>query len=503
MTTASSDPHSALRKSIYAIFIAVGIGAVVGRILAVDAVDRRALADTVLKQKLADKKAEIEKSGLSPAKADEAIAAAKSRMAVERGLWRPFLSANDRSRWCTVRALVEPAMRVDGAPYSIDKVIQEPGWDTIDMIKRGEHLYSSKPPLLPTLIAAEYWIIFHTTGMTLGSHPYEVGRFMLITINGLCLLLFFIYVARLIERLGTTDWGRIFVAATCVFGTFLTTFAVVLTNHLVAAACAVVLLDILVRIWLDGDRRAWSFVVAGFASAMLTANELPAAAFSVAASVVLLFVAPRKTFLAYLPAALLVVAGFFGTNWIAVQSLNPAYAHRGSDDNWYDYSYKRGDRTIDSYWRNPQGIDRGEPSVGRYALHVLVGSHGIFSLTPIWWFALIGGGMWLFRESDRRLRMLSAMVLLISIVCVTFYILRPTIDRNYGGMASAFRWVFWLAPLWLTLMLPAADAMSKRRWMRWLAAILLAASALSASYPTWNPWTAPWIVNASNHFGSM
>ena len=31
-------------------------------------------------------------------------------------LQRPFLSANDRSRWCTVRALVEDDMRVEGAP---------------------------------------------------------------------------------------------------------------------------------------------------------------------------------------------------------------------------------------------------------------------------------------------------------------------------------------------------------------------------------------------------
>ena len=45
-------------------------------------------------------------------------------------------------------------------------------------------------------------------------------------------------------------------------------------------------------------------------------------------------------------------------------------------------------------------------------------------------------------------------------------------DRNYGGMTSGFRWVFWLAPLWLVVMLPAADVMAARRWTarrwRWL-----------------------------------
>ena len=46
-------------------------------------------------------------------------------------------------------------------PYSINKVLAEPGWDTIDMVKHSlpshgtggqEFLYSSKPPLLPTLM---------------------------------------------------------------------------------------------------------------------------------------------------------------------------------------------------------------------------------------------------------------------------------------------------------------------------------------------------------------
>ena len=100
---------------------------------------------------------------------------------------------------------------------------------------------------------------------------------MLVTINGGCLPAhLFVFTARLIERLGTSDWGRVFVMAGCVFGTFLTTFAVTITNHLPAAACTAVLLDALIRIWFDGDRRTWTFVIAGFFSAMLAANEIPA-----------------------------------------------------------------------------------------------------------------------------------------------------------------------------------------------------------------------------------
>ena len=294
------------------------------------------------------------------------------------GLWRPFLSANDRSRWCTVRALVEPDMRVPGAPYAIDKVIDRktsPGWDTIDMVRRNGHFYSSKPPLLSTLMAAEYWVIYHATGKSLGTHPYEIGRFMLITINGACLLLLFIFTARLVERLGTTDWGRILVMASCVFGTFLTTFAITITNHLPAAACTAVLLDALVRIWLDGDRRTWTFIVAGFFSAMLAANEVPAAALSAAVSVVVLWLAPRKTLIAYLPAALLVTAAFFGTNWIAVQSLKPAQMHRSEGDNWYDYRWFVLEKSPGDRSRREVGRRLFVPRAGRAPRHLFAHAH--------------------------------------------------------------------------------------------------------------------------------
>jgi len=489
------DPNAALRGSIYSILICIGLGAMIGRILAVDSVDFRRVADAKFKKDLDGKRADFQRQRLTGLQIDYALRQEETELAVRAGLWRPFLSANDRSRWCTVRALVEPDLRVPGAPYAIDKVIDRkanPGWDTIDMVRHNDHFYSSKPPLLSTLMAAEYWLIYNVTGESLGTHPYEIGRFMMITINGACLLLIFVFTARLVERLGMTDWGRIFVMAGCVFGTFLTTFSITITNHLPAAACAAVLLESLIRIWLDGDRRTWTFVVAGFFSAMLAANEVPAAAFSAAASAIILWLAPRKTLIAYLPPAMLVTAACFATNWIAVESLKPAQMHRSEGDNWYDYT--------NSYWRNRQGIDQGEKTASVYSFHVLAGHHGIVSLTPIWLLSLLGGGLWLFR-GERRLRWCTLLALGVTLVCLVFYVAWPGVDRNYGGNASAFRWVFWMAPIWFMLMLPAADLLSHRRWSRSLALILLAFSVLSAAYPTWNPWSPPWIMNCLGYLG--
>jgi len=217
----------------------------------------------------------------------------------------------------------------------------------------------------------------------------------------------------------------------------------------------------------------------------------------------LLFKAPKQTFLAYVPAAIVVVAGFFGTNWIAHQSLKPAYMHRSKDnkdDNWYDYSYTRNGKEYESYWKDPAGIDKGEESPLAYAVHVLIGHHGIFSLTPIWLLSLAGAALWLCK-GDRPLRELALLITVVSLVCLAFYLSRGPFFRNYGGMTSGLRWMFWFAPMWLLLMLPAADAMASRRWTRGIALVALIASVFSAAYPIWNPWVHPWLMNYMHYLG--
>src|SRR5690606_20044704 len=117
------------------------------------------------------------------------------------------------------------------------------------------HLYSSKPPLLATLLAGKYWIIHWFTGATLGDHPYVICRAMLITTNILPLVLMFVVLASLVERLGITDWGRIFVMSAATLGTFLNTFAIVLNNHIPAAVSAAIAIYAFVKITYDADER--------------------------------------------------------------------------------------------------------------------------------------------------------------------------------------------------------------------------------------------------------
>jgi hypothetical protein len=487
-------PRGRLRRSVSLLFAALAAGAVLGRIGSVASVDKLALE----KRLVADAVAAVTAAGLP---ADPA--AIRARIETEKRLLRPFLSANDRSRWLTVRSLVERGT------FAIEDLVVEPGWDTIDAVVHADasgtnHLYSSKPPLLAVLAAGPYWLLRVATGWTLGDHPFEIGRLLMVVYGLVPLLIMIGYTFRLIDATGTTDWGRLWSAALVCGGTLLTTFAVVFTNHVPAAACTAASAWYLRRIRCDGVRSWATFAAAGGAAALAAAFELPALAWCAAVLALLAAVDARRTIVAALPAAALVAAAAIGTNWLAHGTPVPAYAHRAADDNWYDYVFTLPNgKVLTSYWRNPQGVDRGAASPAMYAWHVLVGHHGIVSLTPAWLLVIPGLMAWSARgrRTDSGERMIAVAIATVSVVVLAFYLTRPQADRNYGGVASGFRWVFWLAPLWVTAAVPAVDRLAGHRVGRGIALVLLALSAVSVAYPTWNPWTPPWIWQWLTHAG--
>jgi hypothetical protein len=155
-------------------------------------------------------------------------------------------------------------------------------------------------------------------------------------------------------------------------------------------------------------------------------------------------------------------------------------------DDWYEYP--------GTYWKDGQrrGVDRGEPSKRVYLLHLTVGHHGLFSLTPIW---LLMPAGWIIgiRRGPPALRRYHGAILLASAVCFLFYLNRPLIDRNYGGVSVCFRWLLWFAPLWLVTVTPAIDRLAVGRWKRGLLLVLLASSVFSVSTSLQSPWQSPWL----------
>jgi hypothetical protein len=157
--------------------------------------------------------------------------------------------------------------------------------------------------------------------------------------------------------------------------------------------------------------------------------------------------------------------------------------------NWYEHA--------GSYWlasnsKNRSQVDQGEPDPLVYLFHVLIGHHGIFSLTPVWILSFAGMISLCF-ATHLNLRWFGVASIAISVAVIAFYVSRPEIDRNYGGVSSGLRWVFWLIPIWLVCMLPIADWLGQSKTGRFVCLTLLMASVVSAGYSHLNPWVHPWI----------
>lgn len=246
----------------------------------------------------------------------------------------PFLSANDRSRWCTIATLA-----VEGH-YEIDKILEVRDaksnrrvWYTIDLVRhRGsdgkQHYYSSKPPLLPTIYAGVYWLIRQATGASIMTEPFFPARLLIIVVNLVPLTFFWWLIGHWMSRYKLPIFAHTALMAFTVWGCQLTSFANTLNNHLPAAIAVAVSAFCIVNLAEGRSKSTWWFALCGLATSFAAANELPALSWVAAAGAILLIINPIKCLLCYVPALLPVAAAFFGTNYLAHGEFTPAYAHR-------------------------------------------------------------------------------------------------------------------------------------------------------------------------------
>ncbi len=414
----------------------------------------------------------------------------------------PTFSSNDRSRWATVRALVDHGTWVighgvydpasgkwRGGPRVETGIVAEDGWATIDKMMNPDtgEIFSTKPPLLTVVAAGEYWLLKNLFGWSITRDPNLVVRTILLTLNAGSLAVYLILLSRLIERLGTTDWGQLFTFVAACFGTYVTTFSVTLNNHTLAAVVTIAAIyPVLTRA--EGERMSvGGMLAAGFFAGLTVCLEFPAAAFAGLLFLVLLWRDPWRTLAIGLPAGLLPIVAEEVLNHAAIGDWQPAYAKVGGP--WYQYP--------GSHWLPPaagqikHGIDwaRMHESIYAYWFHVLIGHHGLLSLTPIWLLSFVG---MIATIRTGRPRFFAPVMLLTSLIVIGFYL---AWTDNYGGWTSGLRWLIWLSPLWLLTMLPIADRLANATWGRRFAYLLLAISVFSAAYPAWNPWRHPWLYD--------
>lgn len=596
-----------VRRAIYNILIVLAIGVGFGKIAAVDSVYDRAIQNFRLQQipkKMEEKAKELQTKDAAPERMQAELERVYNALLADANKARPTLCANDRSRWATIRALVEPEMRVYRyaplfteeqkrdriqelqlqepnsaykvgfkyypneilrncsddcpekftkenctakrytktlVPYAVDKVWETPGWDSIDVVKHGlkdevykpedpssGYIYSSKPTLLPTVMAAPYWVLHNVFGLSLAKNPFEGVKILLVFYNLIPLGIAFLCLTSLIDSVGKTLWGRVFAVAALLFGSFALTFVATLNNHIPGFAAISIALWAGMKILREGKDSWIYYALAGFFGAFAVVCELPALAFAGILFLCLVLSKAKKTLAVAVPFGLVVAAAFVATDYIAHQSLMPAYSHKRDHmalkaqaeakmsaeakekneapnfdfdpNDWYYYVYYPAGKPREmknarlSHWANRTGIDRGEPSVARYAFHSTIGSRGVFSLAPVWIFSIIGAVLFALTKgrTDPGKRALGIMTLVLTVVFFAFFMTRDQGDRNYGGVCCYPRWFFPLIPLFVPAIVPVADALSKRAIGRWIAYLALFIAAASAAYPTWSPWVSPW-----------
>jgi hypothetical protein len=483
---------SSLRRSLYTLMLVAATGLMVGRI---------GNAEVVFEPSLHTPKP-------NPDDPDKPYPPARGKWPATVPTPWPTYSSNDRSRWATVKALVEDGTFVIGrrvpdpaSPkgYRDDGIAFTDGFGSVDKVLNPEthEFFATKPPLLTVFAAGQYWVLHRAFHKDLNDEKWEVVVPILLVTNVIPLVIALWLFSLLLEAYGTTDWGRLFTFAAACFGTFLPTFSITLNNHVPAACCVMVALYALIGPRrarpgppyfvegppIDGTGSPVRLLVAGLFAGLAGCMDLPALAFAGAAGLIILLQSPRGL-LWYVPAALVPIAAQTLINHRATGLWLPVYSQFGGP--WYEYE--------GSHWAKlrlnprPEGIDFIDEPKSVYAFNYLIGHHGLFSLTPVWLLAL--GGMVFSLRGPRAGSRLHRLTPLILAVVLGFYIWRT---NNYGGWTSGPRELFWLTPLLLLALAPAADRLSGSRVGRAVAYLSLGASAFSAAFPWTNPWRHPWI----------
>lgn len=354
-----------------------------------------------------------------------------------------------------------------------------PFW-SIDMIEVDGKYYSSKPPLLSIMVYGVTWTIsqisalFQESPWTFQTRDGAVYlmRTTVIVVQIVPFLFCIWLLALEFRRMTDRFFVQNFCIACAALGTYLTPWLIPLNNHLPAACSVTIAAYAGIRIWYEKKLNPIWFLAGGTFGALAFCCELPALAFLVGIFIVMIIRSPLRTLVFATIPALILVGAFFYASYQVTGDLRPIPTQHWEEGGIYDYP--------GSYWNNPSGIDAldGEKSEKQtiYLMHMLIGHHGFFLLTPIFLVALLGIFANMIRRDGEARPLLAFGTLVLTAVVAGFYAWKT---NNYGGGVQGFRWLFWIIPLWL-LMLPAGvHVLGKMKVGRAVCYLLLAVSLFS------------------------
>ena len=292
-----------------------------------------------------------------------------------------------------------------------------PPFQTVDMIcitdaEDRQHFYSSKPPLLSTcaagvVIGLEKVVppiaqtLTHISrplrspdsasarreaagsasqpaqpahepafgdGFSFRERPMLYMRLTVILVQVIPFLLMIWVIRKHVIEQTDSPFVQNFCIGAAALATYLTSYAAPLNNHLVAAYCVLFAVHAVVRIWRDGRREWYWFVLAGLFGGLCHGLELPATLLTIAVFVAVLYKSRKRALLFCLPAMLIPIAASLYTTYLVTGSVMPIPARfneprpKGLFD--YDGSYWHKNRSrynFPEFFGNPFEPDDRNP----------------------------------------------------------------------------------------------------------------------------------------------
>ncbi len=377
------------------------------------------------------------------------------------------------SRLATVYALVHHGS------WRIDRPAEEPPNPfevlTVDKVETPDgRLLSSKPPVLPLLMTAEYVVMRRLFGWDLDNEDdlRPIMRVINVTLIKIPHVIGLFFFAMLLRMFMSNHRDGALLLLFLAFATPLAGYACQFNNHTPAAAALMVALYFGLGMYADKlAPKPWRFMVFGLCSAVVFTMDMPVTIFPAFMGMLLMLRFPKQSVLWGGIGAAPLLALHFGLmaaitgNPLPVQTQEAMYNFRNS------------------YWRNPIGVDGLNEPRALYFFHSHFGRFGTFLLFPVLLLGVVG---WFKGLTDRtcpaRLAVLAAGGAFA--IMSGYYVLAT---NNYGGAGYGFRWHIGAVPVLVLLAMPMMPVMTKS-WRWALLALLVAVSVFSA----WECMQAPW-----------
>ncbi len=397
-----------------------------------------------------------------------------------------FLGDSLASRLATVYALAH-----DGT-WRIDRPSDQPPnpFDTlsVDKCEIGGRRLSTKPPVFPFLMTAEYMFLHKTLGWSLERHEdwKKIIQVMTLTFITTTYFLGLVFFARLLGLFMIPSWRSFALFSAFAMGTQFFGYAANMNNHVPATAFLLACLYFGLGLATGQlEPRPWRFFAFGMAAALTFTFDLPSTVFPALVGLYLLYRFPKATLLwgglgafPWLALHFTLMTMITGS-WVPIQTSRTYYLYEAS------------------VWRNPIGVDAMNEPKWLYLFHLTFGRHGSFLLFPVLTLGLLAflRAVFLRKEPHRGL-ILGGMVAFVTLSA--YYVLHTA---NYGGAAYGFRWHIATMPVLLLASAPWAERMRPIRfWPPF--AVLMSVSMYSAwecLHMPWSAsqeWTCRWIFGA-------